>query len=214
MFRLKRGFTLIELLVVIAIIAILAAILFPVFTSAKQSARNAQCASNLRQIGLAMSRYADDNNGRLCTYYDANSNVTWWSAVYRYSKSSKIWACPSAKPNIGWGYGYNYWYLDFAYVSSVRSPSKMVLVCDAGADTKGIDYGWSQLAVVPPSVFSTYANSWPAPRHDNMIKVLWLDGHVSSEKYGTTFYPATGAFPTYKNDPKHPRYRDQLWDLL
>ena len=59
----KRGFTLIELLVVIAIIAILAAILFPVFMSAKESARQTMCASNLKQIENANQMYVDDWNG-------------------------------------------------------------------------------------------------------------------------------------------------------
>lgn len=61
----RRGFTLIELLVVIAIIAILAAILFPVFLSAKQKAQQAQCMSNMRQIGAGIFSYADDWRG--CT---------------------------------------------------------------------------------------------------------------------------------------------------
>jgi prepilin-type N-terminal cleavage/methylation domain-containing protein/prepilin-type processing-associated H-X9-DG protein len=61
----KRAFTLIELLVVIAIIAMLAAILFPVFASSKVSAKKAVCASNMRQIGLGLQMYADDYDGRL-----------------------------------------------------------------------------------------------------------------------------------------------------
>lgn len=75
----RRGFTLIELLVVIAIIAILAAILFPVFISAKQSAHRTQCMSNMRQIGIAINRYADDWNG--CTPYTHGFDGSmWWDA--------------------------------------------------------------------------------------------------------------------------------------
>lgn len=61
----KRGFTLIELLVVIAIIAILAAILFPVFASAKEKARQAKCMSNLKQLSTGVMMYCDNNNGRM-----------------------------------------------------------------------------------------------------------------------------------------------------
>lgn len=68
----RRGFTLIELLVVIAIIAILAAILFPIFTAAKENARTTKCAGNMVSIGRALSMYRDDNQGRNCHIW-ANS---------------------------------------------------------------------------------------------------------------------------------------------
>jgi prepilin-type N-terminal cleavage/methylation domain-containing protein/prepilin-type processing-associated H-X9-DG protein len=103
-----KGFTLIELLVVIAIIAILAAILFPVFTSAKDSAKNSGCCSNLSQIGKAFSMYLDDNNGwypapvrqistaaqRLHPKQD-RACVTWDVAIYKYIKNTAVFCCPS-----------------------------------------------------------------------------------------------------------------------
>jgi prepilin-type N-terminal cleavage/methylation domain-containing protein len=77
-----KGFTLIELLVVIAIIAILAAILFPVFTRARQMAYQTKCCAHGKQLALAMTSYMDDNNGRFPTNATSEMlekfrNVTW-----------------------------------------------------------------------------------------------------------------------------------------
>ncbi len=69
----RRGFTLIELLVVIAIIAILAAILFPVFARAREKARQASCLSNLKQLGLAMLMYVQDYDGVFPYIHDTNA---------------------------------------------------------------------------------------------------------------------------------------------
>src|SRR6185437_1826035 len=109
----KRAFTLIELLVVIAIIAILAAILFPVFAQAREAARKAACTSNLRQIGSAFALYEQDNDDRLPDRRDLKSSLpggykpwrTWppsdprggWAAVVLepYTRSKGIWSCPS-----------------------------------------------------------------------------------------------------------------------
>jgi prepilin-type N-terminal cleavage/methylation domain-containing protein/prepilin-type processing-associated H-X9-DG protein len=74
----KKGFTLIELLVVIAIIAILAAILFPVFVRAKASAKVSKCLSNLKQIGNAISMYVDDSNGRFPLIADFGPVANQW----------------------------------------------------------------------------------------------------------------------------------------
>jgi len=109
----RNAFTLIELLVVIAIIAILAAILFPVFARARENARRASCLSNLKQIGLAFVQYTQDYDERYPTqhYTDPNATppilppvacpgdkynvISWDAAIYPYTKSWQIYVCPS-----------------------------------------------------------------------------------------------------------------------
>ncbi len=96
------AFTLIELLVVIAIIAILAAILFPVFGRARENARRSSCQSNLKQIGLGILQYTQDNDERLVgnSYgsdqaSNSTTNYKWMDAVFPYVKSEQIFSCPS-----------------------------------------------------------------------------------------------------------------------
>src|ERR671916_1393740 len=79
--RSLKAFTLIELLVVIAIIAILAAILFPVFAQARATARKAACASNLRQIGLAFSMYAQDYDELLVPHWIDRTGIPDWKTL-------------------------------------------------------------------------------------------------------------------------------------
>ena len=91
------GFTLIELLVVIAIIAILAAILFPVFATAREKARQTACSSNMKQIGLGFLQYANDYDETL-PYANvvANAQISPWpNAILPYTKSMGIYTCPS-----------------------------------------------------------------------------------------------------------------------
>ncbi len=142
------GFTLIELLVVIAIISILAAILFPVFSSAREKARQTSCASNLHQIGLAFIQYEEDFDEQLVPYETGtptlNQYITWWGAanqntypttyqlangiVQPYMKSNQVQACPTLDPNISTnigltGYGYNVDYLAPYATTSNTSPA-------------------------------------------------------------------------------------------
>lgn len=99
--RKNKGFTLIELLVVIAIIAILAAILFPVFARARENARRSSCQSNLKQIGLAIFQYSQDYDEKFPTLYtcfDAacSPNYDYWGTLVQpYLKSNQILVCPS-----------------------------------------------------------------------------------------------------------------------
>jgi prepilin-type N-terminal cleavage/methylation domain-containing protein/prepilin-type processing-associated H-X9-DG protein len=106
--RNRSAFTLIELLVVIAIIAILAAILFPVFAQAREKARQTSCISNLKQLSLGMLMYSQDYDETFPQWqwdqsYSAgafsknNGTTLWWNAIYPYVKNVQVYACPSQR---------------------------------------------------------------------------------------------------------------------
>lgn len=125
----RQGFTLIELLVVIAIIAILAAMLFPVLTRARESARKAACLSNLKQIGIAVALYLQDHDGVYPSQQRdgepvnlpggpviyKNVQQNYMDALYPYLRSPQVFICPSDTPNPysrdwlrGWVNGYHF----------------------------------------------------------------------------------------------------------
>ncbi len=157
----RRGFTLIELLVVIAIIAILAAILFPVFVTAREAGRRSACLSNMKQMAAATELYKGDWAGN-CPYsatYPAPPGefqdygwAFWMPLLNRYSKAKSLFRCPSASAKDRYGigaessnlqakfsaanYGYNEYMMytiwgDWHSENTIPRPSRTLLVTDA-----------------------------------------------------------------------------------
>lgn len=154
----KTGFTLIELLVVIAIIAILAAILFPVFARARENARRASCQSNLKQIGLGFMQYTQDYDERYPMYISLIGGTTfrpygWADSIQPYVKSIQIFQCPSddgvetdVPSTTGYtDYSYNLWIGGYGPTSrgagmsmaQLTQPSLSVLAIDYLTGTAG-----------------------------------------------------------------------------
>jgi prepilin-type N-terminal cleavage/methylation domain-containing protein/prepilin-type processing-associated H-X9-DG protein len=203
----RRGFTLIELLVVIAIIAILAAILFPVFARAREKARQASCQSNLKQMALAALMYSQDYDGRWIplnspdlAYGQPTGGHTWQVGIQPYTKSWQLQACPSMQGEPGWcgcapgccsspstgryrgGYGGNR-----GCVPAGSGTADGIYNCYNGPfGRKDAD-----LRVPAETVFCTdsacfvvsEAPAWPlnspaAFVHTEGINIAWCDGHV------------------------------------
>jgi len=161
----KRGFTLIELLVVIAIIAILAAILFPVFAKAREKARQTKCISNLRQIAMGALMYAQENNEML-----PNAG-TFWTDI---GVPSAVFTCPTKK-TLANGYGNVYLLGGKALGDLGSDPTKVTLVADAATTNVGGAWGTATRAnnIIYTGIDFDY-------RHDKKVILAFTDGHVET----------------------------------
>ena len=202
--RPARGFTLIELLVVIAIIAILAAILFPVFARARENARRASCQSNLKQIGLGIMQYTQDYDEKFPLYNWAGSSVPlghggWAYNLQPYLKSEQIFQCPSESTgpadmgvtgyadynyNLFLGYTGSAPYGSINNIAALTQPALTVVFMDYTANT-----GYSWTTGVTSNNCSTGCTpalaTFPSPaaqRHLDGQNFAFADGHVKWSK--------------------------------
>jgi prepilin-type N-terminal cleavage/methylation domain-containing protein/prepilin-type processing-associated H-X9-DG protein len=197
----RRGFTLIELLVVIAIIAILAAILFPVFAKAREKARQTSCLSNTRQLGTAIISYCQDYDE---TYplliqwgpagYWYTGGLYWSDEISPYCKNVQIFVCPS-RPDGGRntgacyantqpiGYSMIYYYSGLGDASVASVAQKVVLVED---DCPAPDLG----------LWSTHCNCGGIVKHNGVANFTFADGHAKAAKTRSTLTPRMGWVPS------------------
>ena len=206
MLRRERGFTLIELLVVIAIIAILAAILFPVFIMAKKSAQATSCMNSMKQIGIAHMIYIDSNNGILVPVgligpkggplFPCDEAIYWPDILSKYtSKSEQIHKCPSAKY---WGIGMNHpqlgrWLIagsvgpagggagQACNLSIVAHPGRTVCFADSGliVNYKELQYPdkWYEDRKVAAIIFRTPDNDLYGPYYSETSPIRAVNRH-------------------------------------
>jgi prepilin-type N-terminal cleavage/methylation domain-containing protein/prepilin-type processing-associated H-X9-DG protein len=204
----KSGFTLIEILVVIAIIAILAAILFPVFGKARENARRSSCQSNLKQIGLGLLQYTQDYDEQLVPAWLGSANwpgtARWMNLAQPYTKSSQVFVCPSTVRNLiladsanNFGsYGMN---LAYGSTGNGRCPAPLFDSPDTGqqkislssleepattiwvADSIYWQIYWNPTA---PSITTTQGQRYMSDlseRHLSSTNILYTDGHVKAQ---------------------------------
>ena len=192
----RAGFTLIELLVVIAIIAILASILFPVFSRAREKARQASCASNMKQIALSVLMYAQDYDSSMPFYSTENQDYYWYDAIYPYVQDWQLFVCPGEiLLDVGYGVSYPHisWVGGAAMLAEIQRPASVLLLTDTeGEDANGnqtqLTLAYCPLSYAPGTIAGAPQNGIPTEgRHNEGLNVGFCDGHVKWFKRDQVF---------------------------
>ena len=212
-----KAFTLIELLVVIAIIAILAAILFPVFAQARGKARQAACLSNMKQINLGLLQYEQDydetfpnsfngcNSGRIQNPLDPNDKIggstgvgrrpIWHGVIYPYIKSWDIYSCPSDADNKPTNPVDAYHYISYGYNYGYLAEYNGAVTCSDGA-TGPVFIGIPVAQVKRPANIITLVDN--SGRNPATASSYFLSGSVVAPpdtiRSQRTFYAETGGW--------------------
>jgi prepilin-type N-terminal cleavage/methylation domain-containing protein/prepilin-type processing-associated H-X9-DG protein len=193
--RRRNGFTLIELLVVIAIIAILAAILFPVFAQAREKARQTSCLSNLKQLGTGFLMYSQDYDELVCPPFNGQTGAnafTWDRLMQPYVKNWTLVQCPSdgasTRPTASFvGFPLRRSYTMPSHLGWEWSPNRVFVVNLAQIPFPALTLqlferngcnsatNWNACSV------SDGSNEW-AYRHHDMSNVVYMDGHAKSHR--------------------------------
>ncbi len=211
----KSGFTLIELLVVIAIIAILAAMLFPVFARVRENARKSTCQSNLKQLGTAYAMYAQDYDEVLPRWYQwyavNGTNASWDVALYPYTKNYQIISCPSDTNSLLVAVpAYNNVQLRRSYtmprhisetatsLAAVPAPASTVLLAERMSQTWNGSASWTNMATCENlgSQLGVNGNATDPWRHLGTNNFLFVDGHVKARAGGSGTYPSFAGYST------------------
>jgi prepilin-type N-terminal cleavage/methylation domain-containing protein/prepilin-type processing-associated H-X9-DG protein len=170
----RRGFTLIELLVVIAIIAILAAILFPVFAKAREKARQNTCMNNLRQIGVGIMMFVQDHDEKM------PEAKTWTSELNgSYGLTGKVWDCPTVSHS-GTESAPDYFYVAGSFLSGsalgdIKSPDSSLMLADL--KSPGSNPPYINHPKDDPNMISKAAALIDA-RHNKAAVLCFCDGHI------------------------------------
>jgi prepilin-type N-terminal cleavage/methylation domain-containing protein/prepilin-type processing-associated H-X9-DG protein len=188
----RRAFTLIELLVVVAIIAILAAILFPVFGRARENARRSSCQSNLKQIGLGLMQYMQDYDERTPAV-DENVEYTWFQPLQPYIKSTQVFRCPSLSES--WpadrpdtDYTMNGYFTHALSIAVFQNTAEQIAMSERQKDFEESDYHpWAiDASEATPADYSEFYPHMQQERHFNGSNYLFGDGHVKWQRWSAT----------------------------